>query len=412
MAAKTISFPKGKGSLTHNNRDFIAANVDSTRSSWNRIYKQESLNEAYDHCFGEAIRQYNEKQKRSDRKIDNYVEKLKYSGNKEKLFYENIVQIGTKNDTGVVDAEGNLTENAKEAVEILDWYAKSFQERNPNLYVFNCVMHLDEATPHLHIDYIPVAHDYKTGLETRNSLTKAFQQMGFSKAVSRKQNETVAWQTRERAAIGHMCNSRGIEIEVLGEKRENYSLPEYKEAMKAVEGLQAERSELEQEKVFLEEKAKEVQKQIKVSKEELARYELRSETQALVEKVVNADIKKAQGIAIPSKNLMDREEYVKIKKKDWNVIIETLRWAFSKKKVVESYEKKISVLEGKVSMLQQKVSKYMQFIKTNGMTEMWNKFLQPKSIQRDLEEKKKVIQKHQQYPMRDLGTRKVTNQER
>ena len=61
----------------------------------------------------------------------------------------------------------------KIAIEILEQYAKTFQERNPNLYLFNCVMHLDEATPHLHIDYIPVAHGYKTGMETRNSLTKA-----------------------------------------------------------------------------------------------------------------------------------------------------------------------------------------------------------------------------------------------
>jgi hypothetical protein len=80
----------------------------------------------------------------------------------------------------------------KIAIEILEQYAKTFQERNPNLYLFNCVMHLDEATPHLHIDYIPVAHGYKTGMETRNSLTKALQQMGFAKAVSKKENETVA----------------------------------------------------------------------------------------------------------------------------------------------------------------------------------------------------------------------------
>ena len=63
---------------------------------------------------------------------------------------------------------------------------KTFQERNPNLYLFNCVMHLDEATPHLHIDYIPVANGYKTGMKTRNSLTKALQQMGFAKAVSKR----------------------------------------------------------------------------------------------------------------------------------------------------------------------------------------------------------------------------------
>ena len=95
----------------------------------------------------------------------------------------------------------------KIAIEILEQYAKTFQERNPNLYLFNCVMHLDEATPHLHIDYIPVAHGYKTGMETRNSLTKALQQMGFAKAVSKKENETVAWQQRERAYLTDLCRA-------------------------------------------------------------------------------------------------------------------------------------------------------------------------------------------------------------
>lgn len=185
MAAKTISFPKGKGHLAHNNREFICNNVVPERTAWNRIYIQEPLKDAYEKCFGQALRDYNAAQKRKDRQKDNYLKEIENSGNKEKAFYENIVQIGKKTDTPVTDENGVLTEEAKAAIEILDRYAKTFQERNPNLYLFNCVMHLDEATPHLHIDYIPVAHGYKNGMKTRNSLTKAFQQMGFAKAVSR-----------------------------------------------------------------------------------------------------------------------------------------------------------------------------------------------------------------------------------
>jgi hypothetical protein len=158
------------------------------RISWNRIYKQESLETAYEKCFGQALRDYNASQKRKDRKKDNYLKEIENSGNKEKPFYENVVQIGKVTDTAVVDENGNLTEEAQAAIEVLEKYAQTFQERNPNLYLFNCVMHLDEATPHLHMDYIPVAHGYKTGMETRNSLTKAFQQMGFAKAVSKKEN--------------------------------------------------------------------------------------------------------------------------------------------------------------------------------------------------------------------------------
>ena len=230
MAAKTISFPKGRGSLAHNNREFTAANVCPDRTGWNRTYIRESLPDAYEKCFGEALRKYNAAQKRKDRQKDNYLKEIENSGNGEKVFYENVVQIGKKTDTAVVDENGNLTKEAEAAIEVLEQYALTFQERNPNLYLFNCVLHLDEATPHLHIDYIPVAHGYQKGMETRNSLTKAFQQMGFAKAVSRKQNETVAWQERERAYLENLCAGRGIEIETLGIKRENLSLPEYKAA--------------------------------------------------------------------------------------------------------------------------------------------------------------------------------------
>ena len=103
------------------------------------------------------------------------------------------MQIGSKNDTAVADENGCMIEEAEKAAKVLEKYAQTFQERNPSLYLFNCVLHMDESTPHLHMDYIPVAHGYKSGMETRNSLTKALQQMGFDKAKSRNENETVAW---------------------------------------------------------------------------------------------------------------------------------------------------------------------------------------------------------------------------
>ena len=143
MAAKTISFPKGRGHLTHNNREFISKNVVSERTSWNRIYQMESLEAAYENCFGEALRKYNAAQKRKDRQKENYQKEIEQSGNGEKLFYENIVQVGKKTDTPVVNEKGELTEDAKAAIKVLEQYATTFQERNPNLYLFNCVLHLD-----------------------------------------------------------------------------------------------------------------------------------------------------------------------------------------------------------------------------------------------------------------------------
>lgn len=104
---------------------------------------QESLKDAYEKCFGQALRDYNATQKRKDRQKNDYLKEIENSGNKEKTFYENIVQIGKKTGTPVADENGVMTEAAKAAIEVLDRYARTFQERNPNLYLFNCVMHLD-----------------------------------------------------------------------------------------------------------------------------------------------------------------------------------------------------------------------------------------------------------------------------
>ena len=136
----------------------------------NRYYIRESLEEAYRKCFGEALDDYNSKQKRKDRLKTDYISEIRNSGNGEKVFYENIVQIGDQYDTGIRCSGGSLSSDVQKAADVLEEYVKTFQERNPNLYLFNAAMHMDEATPHLHLDYIPVASGYKTGLKTRNSL--------------------------------------------------------------------------------------------------------------------------------------------------------------------------------------------------------------------------------------------------
>lgn len=235
---KTISFVKGRGHISHNNRDFISNNVVPERTDWNRTYVKESIETAYDTCFGQALKDYNARQKRKDRQKHDYITEIRNSKNKEKVFYENVVQIGSKNDTAVADKNGCMTEEAEKAAKVLEKYAQTFQERNPRLYLFNCVLHMDEAIPHLHMDYIPVAHGYKSGMETRNSLTKALQQMGFDKAKSRNENETVAWQKREREYLTELCREQGIEIDVLGISRDNLTLPEYKAAMRKVGSLE------------------------------------------------------------------------------------------------------------------------------------------------------------------------------
>ena len=426
LAAKTISFPKGKGHLTHNNREFICNNVMPERTAWNRIYIQESLKDAYEKCFGQALRDYNAAQKRKDRQKDDYLKEIENSSNKEKTFYENIVQIGKKTDTPVADENGVLTEDAKAAIAVLEQYARTFQERNPNLYLFNCVMHLDEATPHLHIDYIPVAHGYKNGMKTRNSLTKAFQQMGFAKAVSRKQNETVAWQEREREYLIELCREQGIEIEVLGVQRDNLSLPEYKAAMREVEELEQQAVALDRQNEILvqqndelaqktselcgqvqemesknnelvlraqklTEQIEEAETKEKAAKEVLAKHDLRAETFKMISKEVTAETKSMKRVAVPVTNLFGGEEYVKVKKSDWNKILDAFSKAVSRNHLLEKYEKKISGLEQKIDTLTDQVEKLKRFVASRGLGEAFVEFvksLAPQTMKQKLEEAK------------------------
>ena len=432
MAAKTISFPKGRGHLTHNNRDFICNNVVPERTAWNRIYMQESLKDAYEKCFGQALRDYNATQKRKDRQKNDYLKEIENSGNKEKTFYENIVQIGKKTDTPVADENGVMTEAAKAAIEVLDRYARTFQERNPNLYLFNCVMHLDEATPHLHIDYIPVAHGYKNGMKTRNSLTKAFQQMGFAKAVSRKQNETVAWQERERGYLTELCREKGIEIEVLGVQRDNLSLPEYKAAMHKVEELEQQAVALDRQNEILEqqndnleqqsselcgqvqaleaqnnelvlqaqkltEQIEEAEAKEKAAKEVLAKHDLRAETFKMISKEVTAETKSMKSVAVPVTNFFGSEEYVKVKKNDWNKILDAFSKAVSRNHLLEKYEKKISGLERKIDTLAKQVEKLKRFVASRGLGEAFVEFvksLAPKTMKQKLGEAKVDAAEH------------------
>lgn len=187
MSTKTISMCQGKGSLSHNNREFTAKNIDSSRTVDNIVFARQDLSETYDQLFGAAVERYNVRQKRNDRLIPDYFQHLFNrqpsasvitGANKQKSFYEDLVQIGTKDDTGVGSAD------AKIAKKCLREYMEGFQERNPNFYVFNAVMHLDEATPHLHIDYIPVGH-FANGIDTRNAMAKALEEMRYGKCNQR-----------------------------------------------------------------------------------------------------------------------------------------------------------------------------------------------------------------------------------
>ena len=166
----------GKGSINHNSRKFTAENVDPERTHLNIDYCNEPIIKVYHDLFNEALKRYNDKQTRADRKIENYYEKIR-SSKQEKPFHELILQIGDKENMSAESENGQL------AKQLLDEYYREFQERNPNLRVFSAHLHMDEATPHLHIDFVPFTTGSKRGLDTRVSLKQALAAQGFRAAA-------------------------------------------------------------------------------------------------------------------------------------------------------------------------------------------------------------------------------------
>ena len=230
---RTISAMIGKGSVTHNSRCFTAENVDSDRTPLNIDYCNEPIKKVYHEMFDDALAKYNAKQKRRDRVISNYYEKIR-TCRQEKLFHEVIFQIGNKEDMA---ATGDHAELAR---TILDEYYQGFQKRNPYLRVFSAHLHMDEATPHLHIDFVPFTTGSKRGLETRVSLKKALLHQGFE-GEGRDDNELNRWIFSEKKVLAEIMQQHGIEWEQKGTHEQHLSVLDYKKQERAKEVAKLER---------------------------------------------------------------------------------------------------------------------------------------------------------------------------
>lgn len=224
---RTISAMVGKGSVNHNSRKFKAENVDADRSHLNIDYCNESIKKVYHELFDEALARYNAKQTRADRKIENYYEKIR-SSKQEKPFHELILQIGDKENMSAESDNGQL------ARQVLDEYYRGFQERNPQLRVFSAHLHLDEAMPHLHIDFVPFTTGSKRGLDTRVSLKQALAAQGF-KGGSRGDTEWSQWVLSEKEQLAAVMERYGIEWEQKGTHEKHLSVLDYKKQERAEE---------------------------------------------------------------------------------------------------------------------------------------------------------------------------------
>lgn len=254
---RTISFMNGEGSIGHNTRSFIAKNVDASRTKDNIILINEDIKQVYHKLFDKALDEYNAKQKRKDRQIKNYYEKIKRS-KQEKLFYEVIVQIGNMDDTRVGSYSAEI------ATKILKDYVELFQFRNPQLYVFGAYIHMDEETPHLHLDFVPWVSGSERGLETRTSLKGALASRGFA-SEGKGNTEWQQWSETEKEDIASIMERYGIGWHKKGTHNKHLSVLDYKkqERAKEVAALEAELEDVQVVLDLKEERADALDKEIR-----------------------------------------------------------------------------------------------------------------------------------------------------
>ncbi|MED3127298.1 plasmid recombination protein, partial [Bacillus wiedmannii] len=157
------------------------------------------------------------KQKRNDRKIDDYYKHIQ-SSKKTSLQQEMIIQVGDLNNFISDD-------DYKKANEILLEWFKDFKKRNPNLKVYNAVIHNDEASPHMHLNFVPVASGYKRGLEKQISFDRAIMQQDSKLDKTRPFDD---WREKEVKLLEKILKERGIERKLVG-SNEYKDVNEYKE---------------------------------------------------------------------------------------------------------------------------------------------------------------------------------------
>lgn len=349
---RTISMMVGKGSLNHNNRTFTAKNVDGERSKCNKVYVKESIKKVYHALFDEALEAYNAKQTRADRRTDNYYEKIRTS-KQEKLFHELIVQIGNRDDMNCGMAESVY------AMLALEEYMMGFQERNPNLRVFNAVMHLDEETPHLHIDYVPFSTGNKRGLSTKVSLKGALKAQGFV-GTGRFDTEWKRWVESEKQCLAEIMERHQMEWLQKGTHEKHLSVYDYEKKMR-----KAEVAELEQEISGQKDRIASQSFLMEVNEEALESQEqILEENQARVEKIRRETEKAKENwekVQTDKDRVYDSYEFYKKLEKDTKERYEMYHsWYEDKKKSYEEYAEKNSMFEKKANSLEEQIKELEQ----------------------------------------------------
>lgn len=185
----------------HNIREERVVSKEShiDMSGVSEIWHDEEPRAAYERIFGEAVAAYNAKQKRADRKIESYYAEV-CADERRHPVYEMII--------GVYGEEAT----PRQRYEIMREFVEGWTKRNPNLELIGAYYHADEeGSPHVHIDYVPVASGYQRGMELQCGLDRALTQMGFE-SKNHKQTAQMSWERRENDLLDELCQKRGLEV--------------------------------------------------------------------------------------------------------------------------------------------------------------------------------------------------------
>lgn len=232
----TLSFktnPK-QTNIRHNNRELTEKefrskahkHIQREKSKYNiQIFKRD-IKDVYHELFDDALSAYNAKQKRKDRKIDDYYKHVQKSKNLD-LQREFIVAVGNK-----ADWEKLSFEEKQEVGEALERYVRDFNERHDNMTIYNAIVHLDEAgAPHAHFNVVSIATGYKNGLSVQPSFRKALEQEGFGPS-GREQFK--AFRDAEVHRLHEFVHEIGIDRKA-GQTNDIKDMREYKDAMEYIE---------------------------------------------------------------------------------------------------------------------------------------------------------------------------------
>ena len=366
---RTISAMIGKGSLNHNERVFHAKNTDPERSHLNIEYCNENIRAVYHEMFDEALEKYNAKQKRKDRMIPDYYEKIRMS-KQEKPFHELIVQIGNKDDMGAMTEDGQL------ARIVLNEYMRDFQRRNPNLRVFSAHLHMDEATPHLHIDFVPFITGSKRGLETKVSLKQALGAQGFQ-GGSRSDTEWNQWVNAEKAVLAQTMARHGIEWEQKGTHEKHLSVLDFEKQERAKEV-----AALEAEKATVQEQVNDLRDEYYQTAEEVS--QVRDDLRELNQKAVK--VKEVEAIEVKPVPLSDK---VKMSKEDYNTLAAAAQKYVVHKKQEGRLQRLLEAAGEKIKELEQTIQNLTETIRDlqAQVLELTQQLRKERSIEKKLREK-------------------------